>query len=156
MFKRTRDGKRIGKISRRLIVQTRSRSFRCVHCKTDVPTNAPGTAHRNHCAICLWSRHVDESIGDRKSGYLSSMKPVGLTLGDSNTELMIVHMRMGCSKTPKNRVAGDDNTCAILSLFEQSLRISPEDRKALKDADIELCDDKEEVLCTLYGKPCSF
>ena len=41
-------------------------SFRCRHCGLDVPTQAFGTAHRNHCPNCLWSRHLDDdSPGDR-------------------------------------------------------------------------------------------
>ena len=35
-------------------------SFRCKHCGLDVPMDAPGTAHRNHCPNCLWSRHLDD------------------------------------------------------------------------------------------------
>ena len=55
-------------------------SFRCVHCRLDVPTDAPGTAHRNHCPNCLWSRHLDVDPGDRASDCLASMEPIAITV----------------------------------------------------------------------------
>jgi len=148
---RFKDGKKLNKISRRLIIQDRSRSFRCVHCKADVPTNAVGTAHRNHCPLCLWSRHVDESIGDRKSNCLASMKPIGLTVKNTGGELMVVHKCLKCHKISKNRIAADDNTYVLFSLFKESLEISLNDREILKNAGIELCDDEIEVQHMLYG-----
>src|SRR4029079_510493 len=50
-------------------------SFRCVHCRLDVPTDAPGTAHRNHCPNCLWSRHLDVDPRDREYDCLASTEP---------------------------------------------------------------------------------
>jgi len=148
---RFRDGKKLNKISRKLVMQDRFSSFRCVHCKTDVPTNAAGTAHRNHCPLCLWSRHVDKAIGDRKSDCLASMKPIGLTIKDSGGELMVVHRCLECGKTSKNRIAADDNTYVLFSLFKDSLGISLNDREILKRAGIELCDNEEKVRRILYG-----
>lgn len=56
--------------------QRRQRSFRCGHCRADVPTRAVGTEHRNHCPSCLWSRHVDHTPGDRASTCGSLMQPI--------------------------------------------------------------------------------
>ncbi|MDP9272278.1 MAG: RNHCP domain-containing protein, partial [Chloroflexota bacterium] len=55
-------------------------SFRCVHCRLDVPMDAPGTQHRNHCPGCLWSRHVDDLPGDRDSDCGASMEPIAITV----------------------------------------------------------------------------
>ena len=148
---RFKDRKKLNKISRRLIMQDRSSSFRCIHCKADVPTNAVGTAHRNHCPLCLWSRHVDESIGDRKSDCLASMKPIGLTVKNTGGELMVVHKCLKCHKISKNRIVADDNTYILFSLFKESLEISPDDCRILKNAGIELCDDEAEVQRMLHG-----
>ncbi|MET1001543.1 MAG: RNHCP domain-containing protein, partial [Acidimicrobiia bacterium] len=49
------------------------RSFRCRRCGLDVSYDAPGTAHRNHCPNCLWSRHVDDRPGDRAAECGSAM-----------------------------------------------------------------------------------
>lgn len=149
-FNCDRGGKRIGKTGTRLIAQERSASFRCVHCKADVPTMAVGTAHRNHCPLCLWSRHVDEKRGERDSDCLASMRPIGLTL-KTGGELMVVHRCLKCGKTSTNRIAADDNAHTLLSLFEESLKIVSEERETLKGMGIELCNDEAEVRQIIYG-----
>ena len=57
-------------------------SFRCVNCRLDVPSDAPGTQHRNHCPACLWSRHVDDRPGDRAmlDECGSGMEPIAITV----------------------------------------------------------------------------
>jgi hypothetical protein len=50
-------------------------TFRCRNCGLDVGTTAPGTAHRNHCPSCLWSRHVDDVPGDPPRAATRSWSP---------------------------------------------------------------------------------
>ena len=71
-------------------------SFRCVRCGLDVPLAAPGTAHRNHCPTCLWSRHVDDDVpGDRASDCRASMEPIAIHVrGDG--EWVLVHRCTDC------------------------------------------------------------
>lgn len=73
------------------------------------------------------------------------MKPIGLT-NKRNGELMIVHQCLNCGKTSCNRIAGDDNTCATISLLEINA-------SAIKHHGIELLtnNDKDYVLTVLYG-----
>ena len=97
--------------------ENESEDFRCKHCRAEVPGTAIGTRQRNHCPICLYSLHVDESIGDRKSNCLGSMKPTGLTT-KKDGEIMIVHKCEKCGKISNNRIAGDDNTDTILALAD--------------------------------------
>lgn len=146
------DGKRLGKNARALIRQSRRQSFRCIHCRNEVPTEALGTKHRNHCPLCLWSRHVDESVGDRKSSCLSSMKPIGLSIKEDGGELMIIHKCVRCSKICRNRIAADDNTVSVLDLFESSLTLFGEELKEIESANIELCVDRKTVKECLLGK----
>ena len=54
--------------------------------------------------------------GDRKSNCQSKMKPLGLTCR-SDGELMVVHRCLNCGKISYNRIAGDDNTYALLALL---------------------------------------
>ena len=93
----------------------RTESFRCGHCKLDVPDDAFGTAHRNHCPNCLWSRHVDVSPGDRASECCSLMEPIGITVRGGG-EWVLVHRCAGCEEVNLNRSAGDDNPLALLRL----------------------------------------
>ena len=59
---------------------TDEESFRCVHCKERVSVDVFGTAHRNHCPRCLWSRHLDDFPGDRKSSCKSGMEPAAVAV----------------------------------------------------------------------------
>ena len=94
----------------------RTGSFRCVHCRLDIPDDAPGTAHRNHCPTCLWSRHVDDDTpGDRDADCGSQMEPIGITVRGGG-EWVLVHRCTGCDEVHLNRTAGDDNPLILLRI----------------------------------------
>ncbi len=89
--------------------------FSCVHCKSFVSHQSFGTRQRNHCPGCLWSRHVDEKVGDRRSACNQPMEPIAIaSRGDG--EWAIVHRCVGCGHLRTNRVAGDDDELALLAL----------------------------------------
>jgi len=100
-------------------------SFRCRHCGLDGSTDAPGTAHRNHCPNCLWSRHVDHHApGDRAAECGSLMEPIGICVrGDG--EWVLVHRCTGCDAVNLNRTAGDDNPLMMLRLAVKPLAQPP-------------------------------
>ncbi|MGH9118671.1 MAG: RNHCP domain-containing protein [Acidimicrobiales bacterium] len=101
-----------------------ARSFRCVNCGLDVPLDAPGTAHRNHCPSCLWSRHLDDDPGDRSSICRSSMEPIAITVrGDG--EWVLIHRCRGCDELHLNRIAGDDNPLLLVRLAIKPLAQPP-------------------------------
>ncbi|HVE75233.1 MAG TPA: RNHCP domain-containing protein [Actinomycetota bacterium] len=109
---------------RRARGNTKTDSFRCRNCKLDVPTNAIGSAHRNHCPNCLWSRHVDETPGDRAAECGSSMEPIAITVrGDG--EWILVHRCRGCDEVHLNRIAGDDNALLLVRLAVRPLAQPP-------------------------------
>ncbi|MBO0714121.1 MAG: RNHCP domain-containing protein [Acidimicrobiales bacterium] len=98
--------------------------FRCRHCGHDVPGTVPGTAHRNHCPACLWSRHLDRSPGDRSSDCGSSMEPIAICVrGDG--EWVLVHRCLGCGVVHLNRSAGDDSPLVLLRLAVRPLAQPP-------------------------------
>jgi hypothetical protein len=101
------------------------RSFRCRHCSLDVPVDAPGTAHRNHCPGCLWSRHLDDDTpGDRAADCGSSMEPIAVCVrGDG--EWVLVHRCTGCDELHLNRTAGDDNPLLLVRLALRPLAQPP-------------------------------
>ena len=100
------------------------RSFRCGHCRADVPTRAVGTEHRNHCPGCLWSRHVDGTPGDRAASCGSLMEPIAITVrGDG--EWVLVHRCGGCGVVHLNRSAGDDNPLLLVRLAVKPIAQSP-------------------------------
>ena len=99
-------------------------SFRCVNCRLDVPTDAPGTRHRNHCPACLWSRHVDERPGDRAADCGSGMEPIAIAVRGKG-EWVIIHRCTGCDELDANRSAGDDSPLLLLRLAVRPLAMPP-------------------------------
>ena len=95
-------------------------TFRCRHCGLDVSTEAVGTAHRNHCPSCLWSRHVDDTPGDRAADCGAAMEPLAITVRDAG-EWVVVHRCTGCGVLHLNRSAGDDNVYVLLQLVTRPL-----------------------------------
>ena len=142
----------------------KEKGFICKHCKRWVPALAPGTQYRDHCPYCLWSQHLDLKVsGDRKSKCKGMMEPVGLTFKhegwdkwgkQKQGEIMIVYQCQRCGKISINRVAGDDNPQAILSLIQRAKKNSPKLVNKLKSQNIILLDesDRAEVYTQLFGR----
>lgn len=102
----------------------KNRSFRCRHCGLEVPLDAPGTAYRNHCPNCLWSRHLDNSPGDRDAGCGSAMEPISIGVRQGG-EWVLIHRCTGCDVLHLNRSAGDDNPLVLLRLAVKPLAQPP-------------------------------
>lgn len=100
-------------------------AFRCGNCRLDVSMRAPGTAHRNHCPNCLWSRHLDgDRPGDRGAECGSLMEPIAIAVrGDG--EWVLVHRCRGCDELHLNRTAGDDNPLILLRVAVMPLARPP-------------------------------
>ena len=133
--------------------------FVCINCGKKVNFAAPGTKHRNHCLYCLWSVHLDElTPGDRIAQCWGKMKPVGLSFknegGKKQGELEVVVICERCGQVSKNRIAGDDEEKAIISLFKQSLANEEETTQAAKEG-IKLLtkEDSRDIMSQLFGKP---
>ncbi|CCF84524.1 RNHCP domain-containing protein [Nitrolancea hollandica] len=91
-------------------------TFRCRACKRMVGPALSGGRHRNHCPVCLHSRHVDgKTPGDRASDCRSLMAPVGLFARPTG-EQVIIHRCLGCGFERYNRIAADDNPLTIMQL----------------------------------------
>lgn len=132
--------------------------FTCRHCKRFVVINGiMGTANRNHCPLCLWSRHVDEAKGDRRATCQGGMEPIGLTYKHDGYgrqgEIMIIHLCLSCQKLSINRIARDDDEQQLLCVFEQSLRLGEDMRMRLHMHDIYLLDmtDSDTLHRQLFG-----
>ncbi|GAB3206775.1 hypothetical protein GCM10027294_10500 [Marinactinospora endophytica] len=87
--------------------------------------DAPGTAHRNHCPNCLWSRHLDDRVpGDRASQCHARMEPLSIAVrGDG--EWVIIHRCTGCDVLSGNRAAGDDNPLSLIRIAVRPLARPP-------------------------------
>ncbi len=93
----------------------KEKGFTCRYCGHTVSARAPGTAHRNHCPRCLRSVHVDNQPGDRSSSCGGIMEPIAISVRGGK-EWVIIHRCSSCGTLRENRIAGDDNELALLSL----------------------------------------
>jgi DNA-directed RNA polymerase subunit RPC12/RpoP len=91
------------------------KQFVCRHCGRTVSAEAPGTHQRNHCPWCLRSVHVDNQAGDRAASCGGIMEPLAVAVRGKN-EWIIIHRCTACGALKGNRIAGDDNEMALLSL----------------------------------------
>ena len=98
--------------------------FRCVQCGQEVGSEAWGTEHRNHCPACLWSKHLDETPGDRASDCGGTMEPVALWVRPGG-DWALIHRCRRCGELHSNRIAGDDNELALIALAVRPLAQPP-------------------------------
>ena len=84
--------------------------FTCAHCGSQVF----GNGYTNHCPKCLWSRHVDENPGDRRSTCGGMMKPVSVT--PSHDGYVITHVCEKCGKTIRQRASENDDIDTIIAI----------------------------------------
>lgn len=91
-------------------------AFKCLHCRAFIGAPISGGRHRNHCPLCLFSRHVDaKRPGDRASNCRSLMAPVA-RFDRRDGEPVLVHRCLGCGRQRHNRLAADDNVLALVRL----------------------------------------
>jgi hypothetical protein len=141
-----------------LAQEQRAGGFRCSHCRRWVVINPYiGTANRNHCNFCLWSRHVDIAKGDRMADCRGGMQPIALTFKHEgygrHGEIMLVHLCKSCEKVSINRIAGDDYEPEILHIFEGSSAMDNEVVRTFQQQGIEILtqEDRDEVQRQLFG-----
>ena len=151
----TDDKNRYKKIRR----EEQAGGFKCAHCKRWVVINPfIGTANRNHCNYCLWSKHVDVKKGDRREDCYGGMEPVGLTFKHEGFgrqgELMLIHQCAECHHLSINRIAADDGNEEVLLVFIRSCHIKGEIVRRLRRQNITwlVKDDEPEVRTQLFGK----
>jgi len=80
----------------------RIENFKCEHCSVLVN----GFGYTNHCPQCLWSKHVDVNPGDRLSGCLGMMEPIGLK--KKGKEFSLVLRCLVCGLVKPNKVSPED------------------------------------------------
>lgn len=143
--------------SRAQFEREQDQGFTCRHCHKSVTVTLHiGTANRNHCNHCLWSRHVDKAKGDRLARCQDNMKPVGLTFKheglNKQGEIMLIHECESCRHISINRIARDDDEQTIVNIYEHSYSDEAR-RQLLASQSIYLAgqDDRDEIMTQLFG-----
>jgi RNHCP domain len=95
----------------------------CESCGAAVAPVTNGS-YRNHCPLCLWSKHVDIKPGDRASDCMGMMRPARLD-HRSGKGLVIIHRCTRCNVVRANRLARDtvqeDEGASVSDLMRQGL-----------------------------------
>lgn len=138
-------------------------SFRCLNCRVILSASPLGSKHRNHCPLCLWSKHLDLSTpGDRRSNCCARMQPIGIAFKNyrvnpftnrGSGELMLIHKCLNCGKVSPNRIAGDDNEYRILLILKEFLNMSEGATAEVRNMGLEPITNfnKEEAYISLFG-----
>lgn len=73
-----------------------------------------GTGYTNHCARCLWSKHVDINPGDRLAECGGLMEPIDIYW--QNPDWIIIHQCQKCDSKSKNRICPEDDFNVVVEL----------------------------------------
>lgn len=146
-------------MTRRLVSE-----FRCLNCGRIVPVDPSFSAvhNRNHCPYCLWSRCLDlYRPGDRLSACKQPMRPIGLSLKRSpkryparwGGELLLVHQCVACAKISLNRLAADDLTEGLFTIYQASWQLANQALSQVASREVHLlqASDLEVVRARLFG-----
>ncbi len=80
--------------------------FICEQCGHDVVPLANGSA-RNHCPMCFYSKHLDQTPGDRSSDCGGLMRPTAVE-PHTKKGYQLVHECLRCGAQRRNKLALDD------------------------------------------------
>ena len=137
--------------------RTSDNGFRCTHCQYYVITDSfiTGVRNRNHCPLCLWSKHLDQfQAGDRLAVCKGNMQPIGLYIKHTHKkygftqlgELMLIHVCVGCGKVSINRIAADDDAITIYGIFTASYKNAISRQYKVVDSGIRVLGVEDELL----------
>ncbi len=94
--------------------------FVCAVCGAENP--AAQATCRNHCRICLHSKHVDKNPGDRAQSCGGILVPVSVEIRAGEMQSIIFHCQK-CGMVRKNKIASDDNREKLLEIFEKGTKL---------------------------------
>ena len=86
-----------------------NQGFICENCSEEVLPLTNGS-YRNHCPLCLYSKHVDEIPGDRQNSCRGLMKPTSIR-HKARKGLQIIHICLKCGAEKANIVAENTLQC---------------------------------------------
>lgn len=95
-------------------------SFVCELCGAKV--EKLGYTSRDHCPVCLTSKHVDIFPGDRQNECQGLMKPVDIKM--SSKGYVIQYKCTKCGELHNNKTSNDDNFGTILSVMNKTYNLN--------------------------------
>lgn len=93
----------------------RDEDFICENCHHQVQPLKYSA--RDHCPLCLYSKHVDIMPGDRANPCQGLLKPIGIE--KFKDTFKIIYKCEKCGQLHKNIMAKDDDMNLIIKLSSQ-------------------------------------
>lgn len=93
--------------------QKRVEDFVCEKCGT----KNIGTGFTNHCANCLWSKHVDVNPGDRLEKCGGMMEPCKVEF--EKGEYVVSHRCEKCGEIRRKKIEKGDNFDTAVSITKK-------------------------------------
>ena len=90
----------------------RNEAFTCDHCGHEVQPLSYSS--RDHCPICLYSKHVDINPGDRNNDCKGMLIPKKIEKFKGTFK--IIYQCEKCKEMHKNIIANDDDMNEIIEL----------------------------------------
>lgn len=94
--------------------QKKIEDFKCEVCGHKMT----GSGYTNHCANCIWSKHVDVNPGDRASQCGGLMEPIGLQ--NRSDIFYIIHKCQKCGHQKLNKAQKGDNFDKLIELSNKN------------------------------------
>lgn len=91
----------------------RDDEFICENCGTKV--SKLGYTSRDHCPVCLCSKHVDKLPGDRSEQCHGILRPIQVELS-SKKGYVIIYKCDKCGEIRRNKAAEDDDKEMLIKL----------------------------------------
>jgi len=92
--------------------------FTCEQCGESVM----GDGFTNHCPVCLWSKHVDITPGDRLATCGGIMEPIALR--KQRGEYQVLHVCVVCGYKKYNKLSEHDSQKEIVRISSKPEHIS--------------------------------
>ena len=86
--------------------------FICENCGNHVSVS--DTTARDHCPVCLYSKHVDIMPGDRENKCGGLLEPIGIEKFKDTYK--VIYRCRKCHENHKNIMARDDDMNEIIKL----------------------------------------
>ena len=92
-------------------------AFVCENCQAKVVPL--GYTARDHCPVCLYSKHLDIFPGDRQNPCQGLMEPIGIKKYKNTYK--IIYKCTKCHQIHKNIQANDDDFDEIIKLSKANI-----------------------------------
>lgn len=96
--------------------QRKKEDFVCENCGEE----NLGNGYTNHCAFCLWSKHVDINPGDRAHACGGMLEPISAYL--KNQTWRIVHRCQKCREKKEITFSKNDSLESLEKVIQEKIK----------------------------------